>query len=292
MDTPLKAIGYSQIKVEKDVYDIIPTIIENPTKQVEMVKNKNEKVIEYFKKVAEHTYVMVRAAITKNKGEPKITLQQCDPYIEATVDLEVQDIETECLDEDNTFFVACEHIDTGMQIIFLMENVIEYLEGIKKGKVIKRINIAGLASEGTIILPIEKDEEEERLEKEEREKLKLILQRAKEGDEEAQAILDQEEEEIDKQLKERLREEDFLSVMSGYFICDEFAEPIYEILGEIKEVSTRINNQTQEQMYVLTLDVNDMPLEVVINTAELIGMPSPGMRFMGTCWLQGQVIMV
>lgn len=291
METPLKAIGFSKIKVEKDVYDIIPNIIKNPTKQVEMVKDKNEKVIEYLKQIAEHTYVMVRASVTMTKGEPKLTLQQCDPYIESQTELRVQDIETECVDSDNTFFVACEHCDTGMQIIFIMENVIHYLEGLKDNKTISKVNIAGLASEGTIILPIEKDEEDEKLEKEEREKLKSILQRAKEGDEEAREILEKEEAEIDRQLKERLKEEDFLSVMSGYFICDEFADPVYDILGDITAVCIRVNDQTKEEMYVLTLDVNDMPLEILINKEDLVGMPSVGMRFMGTCWLQGQVIM-
>jgi hypothetical protein len=296
MDTPLKAIGFSKIQTEKDVYEIIPSVMQHPTRQVEMVQNKNQKTIEYLKKIAERTYVLVRASILTEEDEHRVVLEQCDPYIEARENLAVQDIDVDDFDDeimstDSSYFVACEHIDTGMQIIFSMQNIIEYVKGKKQKKEIYKINLAALAYEGTIVLPIEKDEEEEKFEKEERDKLKSILKRAREGDEEARSMLEKEEEEIDKQLKERLREEDFLSVMSGYFICDDFSDPIYEILGEIKEVETRTNIMTKEEMYVLVLDVNDMPLEVIINKNELIGFPSPGMRFMGTCWLQGQVMM-
>ena len=113
----------------------------------------------------------------------------------------------------------------------------------------------------------------------------------KEGDEEARSLLEKEEKELDLLLKERLREEDFLTVMSGYFMPATVEDSVYAILGEILAIKERKNKITDEEMYVLTLDVNDLILEVVIHKDELIGMPSVGMRFMGTCWIQGQVIM-
>ena len=78
--------------------------------------------------------------------------------------------------------------------------------------------------------------------------------------------------------------------MSGYFIPTTLVDANYAILGEIKEIATRKNNKTGEEMYLFTLDVNDMPLEVMINKKQLVGYPTVGMRFMGTCWLQGTIV--
>ena len=85
-------------------------------------------------------------------------------------------------------------------------------------------------------------------------------------------------------------EEDFLSIMSGYFVPTTLVDATYAILGEITDIQNRKNTQTGEESYLFTLDVNDMPLEVLINKANLVGYPSIGMRFMGTCWLQGTIV--
>lgn len=113
----------------------------------------------------------------------------------------------------------------------------------------------------------------------------------KEGDEEARQLLEEEEKELDKQLKQRLREEDFLTIMSGYFIPTTIEDAVYAVLGEITAIKKRKNTKTKENLYVFDLNVNEMPLEVIVNSKTLIGMPSIGMRFMGTCWIQGKVIM-
>ncbi len=140
-------------------------------------------------------------------------------------------------------------------------------------------------------MPIEQDEEDEQLEKEEREKIRDIIQLMKDGDEEAKQRLEAEEKELDQQLKERLYQEDFLTIMSRYFIPVTLQDAVYAVLGEIVDIKERENSKTNELMYDFTLNVNDVLMDVVISKKQLVGMPSIGMRFMGTCWLQGKVIM-
>ena len=176
-------------------------------------------------------------------------------------------------------------------MLFRSQNVVEYIEGEKAKKSCKRVNVVALAEEGTIVLPIEKDEEEETYEKEERDKLKAILQKMKDGDEEAKQQLEAEERELDDQLKQRLREEDFLTIMSGYFIPTTLEDATYAMLGDITKIRKVKNCFTDEKMYVFTLSVNEMPLDVLIQEKTLVGMRAIGMRFMGTGWLQGQVVM-
>lgn len=291
MESSLTTIGFSKIDKDYTIEDILSDILSNPSDQ-KSVELDNKKVLaEYLKEVGKNTYVMARVAVNKSKKEPKIEVYDCEPFVEAENKLEVCDVDIECVDDTSAYYVICEEKSTSMQLIFWLQNVVEYLEANKKDKKCTKIAVAALATEGTIVLPIEKDEEDESFEKDEREKLRGILQKMKDGDEEAKNILEAEEKELDNQLKERLFEEDFLTIMSGYFIPVTLQDAMYAVLGEILSVDKRTNTETKEEMYIFQLDVNDLPLEVVINAKELIGMPTVGMRFMGTCWLQGKVIM-
>ncbi|MEG0388989.1 MAG: DUF3881 family protein [Niameybacter sp.] len=298
MESPLNVVGFAKANMKHDVEEIIQGILNHPTKQRAIELAPKLIFAEYLRELAENTYLIVRVMIRKNENdneEPDVTVYDCDALVKAEYNLQLQEVHVEKIDEDDEedtdYYVVCEEKETSMEIVFVLQNTIEYLEGVRKGESIQEVNIVGVASEGTIILPIEKDEEEERIEKEERDKLRAIIQKMKDGDEEARELLEKEEKELDLQLKERLKEEDFLTVMSGYFMPATFEDAVYAILGDITKIKQRKNKLTDEVMYVLTLAVNDMPMEVVINAKELIGMPTIGMRFVGTCWVQGQVIM-
>lgn len=291
MESPLKAIGFSKLDDEYTLEELLSDVLLQPGKQEAMEVDEKHLLAEYLKEVAQNTYVMARVSVNRSTKTPKLDVYDCEPFVEADNDMKVMDVEIECVDDTSSHYVICEEEETGMQLIFWLQNVVEYLEEEKKGKECTYVNVAALALEGTIVLPIEKDEEEESFEREERDKLRIMIQKMKEGDQEAKEILEQEEKELDQQLKDRLKEEDFLSIMSGYFIPVTLEEATYAILGDILEIKERVNEVTKEEMYVFTLNVNDLPMDIVIHKDTLIGMPSIGMRFMGTCWLQGKVIM-
>lgn len=290
MENALAAIGFSQLESDEALDKMIEEILENPTVQIATKLDDQRILAEYTKEFGNNTYISVRMTLDKQTQE-SLQVLQCEPYIEAISNLQVENIEVENINYHEDYYVICEHIDTGMQVIFWLQNVVEYLDAKRKNKVCKQVNITGLAGEGTIVLPVEKSEEDEVIEKEERSKLREILQLMKEGDENALKRLEEEEKELDKQLKQRLREEDFLTIMSGYFIPVTLEDAVYAVLGEITGIDKRINGKTKEEFYLLNINVNDMPLEIAINCNTLVGMPTIGMRFMGTCWVQGKMIM-
>ncbi|OOB78759.1 MAG: hypothetical protein ATN33_03640 [Epulopiscium sp. Nele67-Bin001] len=290
MEIPINAIGFSDITEQEHLNKLVESIMQSPTHQ-NIARDRNKiQIAEYRKKVAPHTYVMVRVSVEDDIRSTRVNVEECEAYVEATLEAEFEEIEVECVD-DTLYYVICEEKNTAMQIIFWMQNLVEYLNATDKGRPIIGASILGIALEGTIILPILKDEEELEFEIYERDKLREIVDRIKEGDEEAQAQLEEEEKELDEQLMERLKEEDFLSIMSGYFIPLTYDESMYAILGDITDIKERKNQDTGEEMYVFNLDINSMNLEVVINKKTLIGMPTVGMRFLGSCWLQGQILM-
>lgn len=291
MKSPITALGFLGIDKEYKLEEIVGEILDSPTKQMATKIQKKGIVAEYYKEFDKDVYMMVRIVVEAKAKETKIEVEQCEPYVDTVNTLEVEEVMVECVDDNYTYYVICEEKETGMQLIFWLQNVVEYLDNEELGYKYNKVHVVGLAMEGTIILPIEKDEDDETFEREEREKLKVILQKIREGDEEARQLLEDEEKELDEQLKERLKEEDFLSIMSGYFIPTTLVDATYAILGEIKHISKRKNNKTNEEMYLFTLNVNDMDLDVMINAKLLVGVPSVGMRFMGTCWLQGTLHM-
>ncbi len=293
MSSTMKAIGFSGIKSKQSWDDLVADVLREPTRTFMRKYEKDKVLVEYYKEYGDRTYLLVRVALgegPKEKINPKIYIEECEPYVEARYALEIQDLEIEDTEDDFIFYAVCEDVGTGMQIVFWLQNIIEYLDCLEEDFVdYTGVNIVGIGSEGTIVLPIEKGDDDAEYENTEREYLRAILQRAKAGDKEAIEMLEKEEEQLDEQLKERLRTEDFLTVMDGYFLPATNIEATYAVLGTIKELEVRVNNKTKEKMYWMYLDVNGMLLEVVINMGDLIGKPSVGMRFMGTCWMQGTV---
>ena len=291
MESPIAAVGFSKTDSEYKIEDIVGEILDSPTKQIASRMENSDILAEYSKIFAEDIYVMVRIVVKAGQKDTKIQVEQCEPFVDSHHVIQVEDLVVECIDDEYTYYAVCEEKETGMQFIFWLHNVVEYIEALETKKTFNEIKIAGLAMEGTVILPIEKNEEEEEVEKEERQKLKAMIQKAREGDEEAKEKLEQEERELDEQLKERMLEEDFLSIMSGYFVPTTLVDATYAVLGEITEIKVKKNKKTGEGMYLFVLNVNDMPLEIVVNKKTLVGEPSVGMRFMGTCWLQGNIVL-
>jgi len=64
--------------------------------------------------------------------------------------------------------------------------------------------------------------------------------------------------------------------------CDQ-----YSVIGEIKDIQKVKNIYTKEEMYILSLECNDLLFNVCINSQDLVGEPEIGRRFKGQIWLQG-----
>jgi hypothetical protein len=63
----------------------------------------------------------------------------------------------------------------------------------------------------------------------------------------------------------------------------------YSVLAEILEVEEVINSITNEKMYFMKVECNDIIFYITINQADLLGEPAVGRRFKGIIWMQGTV---
>ena len=81
------------------------------------------------------------------KEQPQVYIEECESYVEARYSLEVQDLEIEDTEDNFIFYVVCEDVGTGMQVVFWLQNVIEYLECIEEDEVeYTGVNIVGLGT--------------------------------------------------------------------------------------------------------------------------------------------------
>lgn len=72
-------------------------------------------------------------------------------------------------------------------------------------------------------------------------------------------------------ISQRIQEEDLFTVIDTFMMpygteCD-----LYQIMGEIKNVESAVNEYTDEKLYFMTLSCNDMIFDICINQKDLLG---------------------
>jgi hypothetical protein len=150
--------------------------------------------------------------------------------------------------------------------------------------------LSALSVEGTIMMPIIKNEyEKQQIKKASQDRNQLIAQ-ARMGDEDAIESLTLDDMDTYTMISRKIHKADVYSLVDTYFMpygveCDQ-----YSILGEINDVRTDINRMTGEEIVFMTIECNELTLEVCINRLDLYGEPMKGRRFKGVVWLQGQIV--
>lgn len=202
----------------------------------------------------------------------------------------------ECCDRktcrQRIFAGACDDLRIGVTLIFYLQNAAEYLQQREKGNILpggQPLTLSGLAREGKILFPVEKDKEAVKAERELTKNRNHLIAAARNGDEEAMESLTMEDMDTYSMISQRIVTDDIFSIVDSYFMpygieCDQ-----YSIMGEILDFMTFKNIITGEEICQLTLDCNDMQFDVCINKNDLLGEPKIGRRFKGIIWLQGQL---
>lgn len=260
MKSAMRAIGFSDLKTSESWEELKSDVLLEGSSSFIREYEDGKLIVESYKKYADRVYLLVRSGLTEEDQDGAIySVDECEPYVEAKHLLDVQDLEIEGISADEfRYHVICQEVGTGIQVIFQLQNLIEYFDCLDDNMLEYRgINIVGIAIEGTIVLPLEVNEKEEQ--------------------------------ELDQQFKKELYTTDILTLVDGYFVPVPEIETEYAILGLIQELEILQNENTKEKMYWMHLDIMGMPIEIIINMEDLVGKPYVGMRFMGTCKVQGTI---
>lgn len=207
------------------------------------------------------------------------------------------DIERHCLTE--TFAVCCDNVKTGVSLIFSLINIYDYLRCVRDRKLsvsarntleIKGLSLGGLAGSGMILLPISRNMKQIKAYTDAKNSRDMLLAAARNGDEEAIENLTIRDLDTYNQLSRRVVKEDVFTIVDTSFMPSGVECDMYSVIGEILSVEIQDNEYTGEELYVMSLDCNDLKMKVAINVKNLVGEPAVGRRFKGAVWLHGEVV--
>ena len=288
MHSYLKSIGFSQITTVKQEKMLIDTVLEHPQKK-KMITNPSESDGMYAELAREFVPRVGIRVFGQYDEYEQFHMEHYYPYFEGRF----VSFEEECYIGKKMGNVSysglCENDSIGVSLIFHVINTIDCIRnGESESPRNRKIRLSGLVTEGTIILPTMNTADVLRENNVQSERAKKIAA-AKNGSKEAIEELALEEIDAYSNINNRARNEDLFSIVETSFIPFGMETELYKVLGIIDSVECHTNSVLGEKIYLMKIIVNDVPMDICVNAANLSGEPLRGRRFRGILWLQGYV---
>ena len=289
MHSYLRAVGFSKITKRSSIRQIITDVVENYDDKT-IVKDHPEGVFaEFSKNYGCDCGITVCGQYDENNV---FYPDYYFPFFRGTGITTQENVIIERHTEKESFAGACDDLRIGVTLIFYLQNAAEYMKEKYKSGMLpdgQPLTLAGLAREGKILFPVEKDKEAVKAERELTKNRNHLIAAARNGDEEAMESLTMEDMDTYSMISQRIVTDDILSIVDSYFMpygieCDQ-----YSVMGEIIDYMTFENIITGEKICQITIECNDMQFDVCINREDLLGELKIGRRFKGIICLQGQL---
>ena len=289
MHSFLKAIGFSQISKREEMKKIILDVIKNYDTKNVIQDYPDGTFAEFSRNYGNDCGITVCGQYDE---EDRFHVEYYYPFFRGTGVTTQEAVTVEKHVDKNAFSGACDDLRIGITLIFYLQNAAEYMQWQYEGSMLPNsqpLTLSGLAREGKILLPVEKDKEAVKIERELTKNRNHLIAAARNGDEEAMESLTMEDMDTYSMISQRIVTDDIFTIVDSYFmpygmVCDQ-----YSVMGEILDYMPFKNIITGEEIYQLTLDCNDMQFDVCINKEDLLGEPQIGRRFKGVIWLQGEL---
>ena len=285
----MNAIGFGNINSKRELKNILTQVRTSFTQHDLIAQDEEMDICEYQKEYGAGIGIAmfgdrdIHEEFEKNYYYPFFLgtgiTSHADVYIERRMDREA-------------YAGICEDMKVGINLIFHLQNTVELLkerQRAKKSVKYKSVTLSGLCNGGTILLPVLKDKEQEKRQKEEIHNRMMLVSAARMGDPAAIESLTMDDIDTYSKVSQRLVSEDVFSIVDTYIMpygieCDH-----YSIMGEILELQIITNEYTKEEIYVMRLDVNELMFDICVPVKNVIGDAAVGRRFKGNMWLQGRI---
>lgn len=285
----LRSIGFSELNDRKKLVDILTEVVAHSDERAYTTNKYDILLGEFRKNFASGLGIAVCGEFD---DEDKFIYDYYYPYLEGSGVTSYEDVSVERHAARESYAGVCDDIKVGISLIFYLRNRIPYIKAQSLGKLPVRgtsVTMSALALNGSIMLPIMKDEmQKEQVKRDSVNRINLLAA-ARKGDEDAIETLTLEDMDLYTSISRRIHKEDVFSMVDTYFMpygveCDQ-----YSVLGEIVGIRLSVNHLTGEQIYILTICCNELTFDVAINIIDLFGEPKVGRRFKGVIWLQGYI---
>jgi hypothetical protein len=283
----MRAIGFSKLGDRREEQRLITDIIMNATHRSYTSNGEDTILAEFCEDFAQDIGIAVCGEFD---AEEKFTYDYFYPYLRGTGISSYEDVSVERHADKESYAGVCDDIKVGVSLIFYLQNIVPYVKAQTTNMLPvtgTTLTLSGLSISGNILLPIGKDESDRRRIQKDSMSRNQLIAAARKGDEEAIESLTLEDMDIYSTISKKILTEDVFSLVDTYFMpygveCDQ-----YSVMGEITDISLRVNRITREEIYVLRLCCNDLEFDVCINKNDLYGEPQIGRRFKGVIWMQG-----
>lgn len=285
----LEAIGFSGLKFRKHLKMLLSDVEESYDYEEIVPFALDMDLCERRKEYGETIGISIFGELDENS---KFEKNFYVPYLRGTGITSYADVTVEKRMENEMYVGICEDPKVEISLIFHLQNVMEYKKRQKEGELRSSsatLTLSGLSNEGTILLPIQKTEVEEKSGLEESRNRMMLLSAARSGDQKAMETLTLEDMELYSKVSKRLATEDILSIVDTYFMPYGVECDCYSIMGIITAMRETVNELTEQEVYILTLYVNELQFDICVPKHNVFGEPAIGRRFRGIIWLQGKI---
>ena len=285
----LRAIGFSQIKENKDVRELLKVVMLHPTAEF-VTSDKHSVFGEKVKEFSSRMGISVRGEYDEDGN---FHTSYYFPYFKGSQVTMNEEITIEKQPDKDDYSGVCDHIKLGVSLIFQLLNITDYMDHLQfnNTSVFQNVPVclSALSTSGKVILPILHTPSDVCKTKDANIKRERMIAAAREGDQEAIESLTMEDIDTYAEISRRVKQEDILTIVESYFMpcgisCDQ-----YGIMGDILTVEKVQNTMTGEWIYMLTIECNSIVFDLCINEKDLMGEPLPGRRFRGNVLMQGMV---
>ena len=285
----LRAVGFSETITRKQVQELLKEVIRDNKKDY-FETDDDGVLVECTSFFCPSCGITLRGAYDENSS---LILDYYFPIVLPDKVSTVENVFVERHTATESFAGLTEDYRVGVSLIFYLVNGLDYMREEKKSSLSDKqkvnISLSALSSGGTIMLPIKKDpRQKELLQKASADRNKRIIA-AKNGDEEAIEQLTLEDIDTYSAVSKRILTDDVFTLVDSYLMPDGMECDHYAILAEIEDFRLEVNSLSGENVYILDLSCNGLPITTCINKKDLLGEPEVGRRFRGNIWLQAVV---
>lgn len=287
----LRAIGFSNYKSTKEINKLIVSSVKAASESAYTTIDETADTLysEYFCKFGERIGLCIRGEYFEDNT---FSYDYYFPFIEGKEISSYEDISVEQHIEKMSFSGIVDDYKIGVSIIFYLQNIITYLKLLMTDRLPLKgtsLTLSALSVSGKILLPIDKTEfQKAKVNRFNHRKNRMIAE-AKKGNENAIEDLTIQDMDIYSVIRKKMVDEDVYSLVDTSFMPYGVECDLYAIIGEITAYEEDVNTITKEVIYILTLNVNDMIIDLCINKEDLVGEPEIGRRFKGVIWLHGKI---
>ena len=285
----MRAIGFSNLIDRREQQKLITDIILNASHRTYTSNGEETILAEFCEDFAKDMGIAVCGEFDESD---RFTYDYFYPYLRGTGISSFEDVSVERHADKESYAGVCDDIKVGVSLIFYLQNMVPYVKAQYENLLPIRgtsLTLSGLSLKGNIILPISKNEKQKQKVQRASMNRNQLIDAARRGDEEAIESLTLEDMDTYTSISKKILSEDVFSLVDTYFMpygveCDQ-----YSIMGEILDIALRVNKLTNEEIYVMRLNCNDLQFDVCINKQDLYGEPQIGRRFKGIVWMQGYI---